>query len=237
MFGKFFRAIRAKKTLAKGDLRGKPSVGQFDHKRCISNLDSQMQPFTDSFFDKLCVRLPTDFCLDYDTKAPENVPHETERNGHSQTQKISLEINKRKHGKAYKYGTGRVEMRGRNVFAKTVTWRTPKSFLFQRKVYKTIKSHFQDHSVVRNQSKTGNGFAIKNPRQRVTLEVFGSNPQSGFLACDVTFNRGNPLVARERLSAFLDFYTELYNLVNNRELQFQLDTPSGTDLGILGDPT
>ena len=207
---------------------GEPNpVPDFKVEQCVPLLHPKMHYFTEAFYEKLQKIMPENFSLAFDNRAPNNPCPGKSTNGESSC--LSLELKMVRDQKSYKYGTGRVAMREKHYFAKTVTWKTPIAFLHQRVIYEIIRAHFQGCQVVRNRSKTRNGFTIKDKSKVITIEVFGSNALNSYLACDITLSRFNQPLARQRMQAFLDFYGDLYNHVRNSELHFKARTPDDVE--------
>lgn len=181
-------------------------------------LDQHIRPFAAAFYERLDTLLPDQFGFDWDRNAPDNPAL---KGGAKYCDRLSLEVIRTADGHHFKYGTGRVALRERHLFAKTVTWKTPKDFLHRFEVYQLIKEHFYDCTICKNRSKTRGGFTVKNSRQVITLEVFGENPKSGYLACDITLCKRNQPLAQRRMFRFLNFYGALYNHLENTELTFK----------------
>ena len=186
----------------------------------IKQLTPSLQYLAESFYAKLDAILPGNFHLRFDTRAPRK-DRVKNPGGAARFTSLSMEMAMDRDAKCFKYGTGRVELRDHLFFAKTVTWMTPKDFLHQRSVYDKIKEFYGDCEVVKNRSQSKNGFTVKNKKNIVTLEVFGDNPKRGYLACDITLNGANQQLARERIQHFLEFYAELYNILENEDLRFK----------------
>lgn len=204
------------------------SSAQPDIKAYIELLNPDMQVFASFFYQKFKQLLPTQFCFDWDRNAPKN-PNLTGKNSKTQTNALSLELQLNRRGVRLKFGTGRVELRNKHYFVKTVTWKTPKHFLHHMEIYQLIKTYYYDCSIVKNRSKTRRGFTIKNANQVMTLEVFGDNVTNGYLACDLTLSRFNQPLAQQRLSRFMDFYATLYNHLGNDELKFTVQPLSNVE--------
>ena len=203
---------------------GERIADQKSRAKYIRQLKPSMQYLAESFYAKLDALLPQNFHLRLDTRAPRREePNSGGKNGMSTS--LSMELAMDRESMCYKYGTGRVALRKNLFFAKTVTWMTPKTFLHQRAVYDLIKQFYQDCEVVPNRSKTHNGFTVKNKKHIITLEVFGDNPKRGYLACDITLNGSNQQLARDRLQHFVDFYADLYNILENEDLHFKASNP------------
>lgn len=192
-------------------------VNEFDPSALIAQLDPRMRRMSEIFYSQYCKMLPETFAMDYDERAPKNVNAQ----GTGDKTKISLALKFLHNQARYKYGTGRTELRGDYFFAKTVTWRTPKDFLHQRKVYDRIKSTYTKAQISHCRSQSGRGFSIKDSSQLVTLEVFGDNPRSSFLACDITLSMRNLGLVQDRVVRFLEFFGELYNEVEDQHLNFK----------------
>lgn len=186
-------------------------------------LDPALRPFAQTFFERFSLILPQGFELTWDTKAPDNPDLLDEAAGNAS--RLSLEVRLDHGGHPLKFGTGRVALRDKYLFAKTVTWRTPKDFLRQLAVYQLIKEHYGDCTIQPNRSKSHSGFLIHNRNQIITLEVFGENESNGFLACDITLSRFNPDLAQQRAFRFLNFYGCLYNHLGQQDLHFATEPP------------
>ena len=194
----------------------------FDRKELIDRLDLRMRFFTEACYQHMEQMMPKSFGFTYDEKAPANVNLKSNRIQDEHYTKISMSFNMWQNQHYFKYGTCRIEMRDQTFFAKTVTWKTPLDFLHQGRVYQLIKGYFPDCKVSHSQSKTANGFTVKNSQQIITLEVFGASARNSFLACDITLNKNNQPLARDRALRFLNFYGELYNEVHNGALRYKV---------------
>ncbi len=209
-----------------------PKAPSLNRKPLIGRLDPSVRFFANAFYSHFDDMFPNEFCFGYDDKAPENVGEKSNRLADETYTSMSLSFNFNRELKDFKYGTGRVEVRGKNFFAKTVTWKTPKEFLYQPAVRHLIKKYYPDCHLAKNHSKSQNGFTIKNGYQVITLEVFGQSARSGFLACDITLNKKNQPLARDRAFHFLDFYGELYNQVGDQNLHFDVHRQGSADLNL-----
>lgn len=192
----------------------------FEREKLIEKLAPDLQYFARTFYDKFSEILPEDFQFTPDRKAPPEAQCLKADPNHP-SQKLSLEYQHLKGARAHKFGTGRVELRDRLYFAKTVTWQTPKDFLHQRKVYDLIKLYYDESRIMPSKSKSGNGFALKSNKHVVTLEVFGQD-QLGFLACDISLNANNQPLAGDRMKHFMEFYGAVYNLLGRDDLLFSV---------------
>lgn len=188
-----------------------------------THLDPILRPFAQTFFERLATILPQGFELTWDVQAPDNPDLLAEPGGIGN--RLSLEMRLDHGGHPLKYGTGRVALRDKYLFAKTVTWRTPKNFLRQLAIYQLIKEHYTDCTIQPNRSQTHGGFLIHNRHQIITLEVFGENEANGFLACDITLSRFNTDLAQQRAQRFLNFYGCLYNHLGQQDLHFATQAP------------
>ncbi len=214
-----------------------PAKPGFDRKALIDRLDMRMRFFTEAFYDHFEQMMPPSFGFAYDDKAPSNIDLKSDRTRDGREKRISLCFSLWKKQLAYKYGTGRVELRGKYFFAKTVTWKTPRDFLHQGSVYQLIKRYYPEIHVGHNQSKTANGFTLKDHHQIITLEVFGAGARNSFLACDITLHKNNQPLARDRAVRFLNFYGELYNEVHNGALRYKISesSPDFSDIQFVED--
>ena len=194
---------------------------EYDFRKTIKALDPDLQFFAESFYGKFLAILPENSSLQPDPNAPEDARGKVLDPKFPPT-RLSLEHHQTNGVQSHKYGTGRVELRERFFFAKTVTWRTPKNFLHQIPVYQMIKLYFSDSNILPTRSRSANGFALKSKKHVITLEVFGEHPEHGFLACDLTLDAHNKPLAKERMEFFMDFYGALYNLLDNPELAFRV---------------
>lgn len=199
-----------------------------DPKVCIDayyeHLDPSLRPFAQSFYACFSQILPPGFELTWDAQAPDNPDLLCDT--HGKFDRLSLEMRRDLDGHPLKFGTCRVALRDKYLFAKTVTWRTPKDFLHHLPVYQLIKDHYGDCRIQPNRSKTHGGFLIHNRNQIITLEVFGANGAHGFLACDITLSRFSPDLARQRAEHFLNFYGCLYNQLGQPDLHFKTHAPT-----------
>ncbi len=186
------------------------------------HLEPSLRPFALSFYACFSRILPQGFALTWDAQAPDNPDLNCDL---GKADRLSLELRHDHDGHPLKFGTCRVALRDKYLFAKTVTWRTPKDFLRQMTVYQLIKEHYGDCKIQPNRSKSHGGFMIHNRSQIITLEVFGANETHGFLACDITLSRFNGDLARQRAEHFLNFYGCLYNQVGQRDLHFSTHPP------------
>ena len=199
-----------------------PSARAFDPHTLVERLDPELQFFADSFYESFQKILPKAYILAPDNQAPESVNCLGPYRPSQPFTGISLEYRMIRGPQSYKFGTGRVELRHNHFFAKVVTWKTPKDFLHQFGVYDLIKRYYPESRIMGSKSSTGKGFAIKNKRHIITLEVFGAHRTNGFLACDLTLNGNNKPLAKERMERFLEFYGCLYNLLENQDLTYDV---------------
>lgn len=194
---------------------------KFDYHDYLGLLDSDLRPFADAFYEKLSQMLPKNFIYGPDKLAPADSRCD-QKNPSSPYHKASLTMKCQSGARYYKYGTARVEHRNRRLFAKLVTWHTPAQFLHQRNVYDLVKKFFPDSRIMPSRSKQEKGFAIKNGKHIITMEVFEGNDEDGFLGVDIALHDGNKPLAIRRMETFLEFYGHLYNMLGNPELQFKV---------------
>lgn len=194
---------------------------KFDYHDYIGNIEQELRPFATAFYEKLGTMLPPDFIFGCDKSAPEDARWD-QSSSRPSYHKASLALKRQQGARYYKYGSARAEHRQNRLFAKVVAWHTPVKFLHQRSVYDLVKKFFPDSRIMQSKSRTEKGFAIKNGRHIITMEVFPGDGDEGFLAVDIALHDGNKPVAIKRMETFLEFYGHLYNSLGNADLQFKV---------------